>query len=149
MPRQINTEIGIDAAASQVWATLTDFSGFPEWNPFIRSVNGALETGSRLDVRIQPAGGRAMTFRPKLLRVEPGRELRWLGRFVVPGLFDGEHVFQIEPLGESQVRLVHSETFSGVLVPLFWRGLEPDTRRGFEEMNCALKRRVEASLQGS
>ena len=39
--------------------------------------------------------------------------------------------------------------FSGVLVPLFWRGLEPDTRRGFEEMNRALNRRADASLQGS
>ena len=149
MPRQISTEIEIDAPASRVWATLTEFGAYEQWNPFIRRVSGSLETGARLEVLMQHPEGRAMTFRPTLLTVETGRELRWLGRLLVPGLFDGEHVFQIEPLDEGRVRLVHSETFSGLLVPLLWRGLDSDTRAGFEDMNRALKRRVEESIQGS
>ena len=39
-----------------------------------------------------------MTFRPEVLRCEPGRELRWLGHFLVPGLFDGEHAHLLEGL---------------------------------------------------
>jgi hypothetical protein len=143
MPRQITTDIEINASAAKVWAVLTDFSSFPEWNPFIRRASGTVEPGARLEVFIQPAGARGMTFRPTLLEVVPPRELRWRGRLLVSGLFDGEHVFQIDPLGEDQVRLVQSETFSGLLVPLFWRGLDSDTRRGFEDMNRALKTRAE------
>jgi hypothetical protein len=84
-----------------------------------------------------------MTFRPKVLNAEANRELRWLGHLLVRGLFDGEHSFTLVPLGETRVRFVQREVFRGLLVPLFSGGLNRDTRRGFEEMNRALKERAE------
>lgn len=84
-----------------------------------------------------------MTFRPTVLKAEPNRELRWLGHLLIPGLFDGEHIFTIEPLGANRVRFVQREIFTGLLVPLLASGLDTDTRRGFEEMNQALKVRAE------
>jgi hypothetical protein len=60
----------------------------------------------------------------------------------VPRIFDGEHSFQIEQIGEGRVRFVQAERFTGALVPLVGRTLEP-TRRGFEAMSEALKRRAE------
>ena len=84
-----------------------------------------------------------MTFRPTVLKAEPNRELRWIGRLLIPGLFDGEHIFNIEPLGTNRVRFVQREIFTGLLVPLFAKGLDTDTQRGFEEMNQALKVRAE------
>ncbi len=80
-----------------------------------------------------------MTFRPRVLRAEVDRELRWLGRLGFPGLSDGEHVLAIEPLGEDRVRFIHREEFRGLLVPLLAKSLERDTLRGFREMNHALK----------
>jgi hypothetical protein len=141
--KELRTEIEIQAPAERVWQLLTDFDSFPQWNPFIRSASGKVKTGARLKVRIQPSGARGMTFRPRVLKAEPNRELNWLGRLLIPGLFDGEHSFTIEPLGEDRVRFVQREVFSGLLVPLFARGLDSDTRRGFEEMNAALKARAE------
>jgi hypothetical protein len=44
-------------------------------------------------------GRRPTTFRPRVLEAEPARRLRWLGHLLVPGLFDGEHRFTIEPAG--------------------------------------------------
>ncbi len=76
---------------------------------------------------------------PEVVKAEPNRELRWLGHLLVPGLFDGEHIFAIEPLGANPVRFVQRETFTGLLVPLFARRLHTETLRGFEEMNRALK----------
>jgi hypothetical protein len=66
----------------------------------------------------------------------------------VPGLFDGEHSFTIQPLGENRVRFVQREAFKGLLVPLFGRSLDSNTQRGFEEMNRALKERAEVSFTG-
>jgi hypothetical protein len=87
-----------------------------------------------------------MTFRPKkVLNVEPNRELQWLGNLLVPGLFDGEHSFTIQPLVENRVRFVQREEFRGLLVPLFSRSLDTNTRRGFEQMNRTLKERAEAA----
>jgi hypothetical protein len=80
-----------------------------------------------------------------VLAAEPARELRWLGHFLVPGLFDGEHRLAIEPLGEGRVRFVQEERFTGVLVGLFAGSLDRNTKRGFEAMNEALKARVEAA----
>ncbi len=86
-----------------------------------------------------------MTFRPTVLKADPNRELRWLGRLRVPGLFDGEHSFTIQPLEENRVRFVQREAFKGLLVPLFARSLDTNTLRGFGEMNRALKKRAEAT----
>jgi hypothetical protein len=82
-----------------------------------------------------------MTFKPTVLAADPAHELRWLGRVLMPGLFDGEHGFRLEPTAAG-CRLHHGEEFRGILVPLFKRMLD-NTARGFTAMNDALKVRVE------
>ncbi len=141
----LQTEIEINASAERVWAILTDFIAYPEWNPFIRHIRGVPEKGAQLEVRIQPSGTKGMTFRPSVLVAEAGREIRWLGRLLLPGIFDGEHRFVIQPLADGKVLFRHSEQFSGVLVPLFLGKRMRATKRGFEEMNLALKTRAEAA----
>jgi len=141
--QRITTRIEINASAERVWSLLTDFAGMPAWNPFIRSIAGVLRPGSRLSVHIMPPGKRGMVFKPTVLVVRPGRELRWLGRLVLPGLFDGEHCFLIKPLDEGRVRFTHEERFSGLLVGLA-RGMLSATESGFHAMNAALKERAEA-----
>ena len=88
-------------------------------------------------------GGRGATLRPTVLEADPGRRLRWLGHLVAPGIFDGEHTFTIQPLGDGQVRLVQHEQFRGLLAPLMAGSLDRHTQPGFELMNQALKRRAE------
>ena len=141
---EINTEIEINAPSETVWNLLTDTSRFPEWNPFIRRLRGELKPGQKLAVFIQPSGARGMEFKPVVLKVVPNKELRWLGRLILPGLFDGEHIFQIEPLGGVRVRFQQREIFSGIFVPLLKNSLDTDPRRGFNEMNQKLKELAES-----
>ncbi len=141
--KELRTEIEIQAPAAKVWRVLTDFASYPQWNPFIRRASGEVKVGARLDVYIQPSGASGAGFKPTVLKVEPDRELRWLGQLWIPGLFDGEHIFLIEPLGETRVRFVQREVFKGILLPLLGHSLDTNTRRGFDEMNQALKMRVE------
>jgi hypothetical protein len=145
--KELRSEIEIEASAERVWGVLTDFAAYPEWNPFIRRVGGRPEVEEHLVVRMQPSGTRGMTFRPTVMKVEPSRELRWLGHLLVPGIFDGEHIFEIEELERDRVRFVQREVFKGLLVPLLARRLDRDTQRGFEEMNRALRERIEVSGQ--
>lgn len=144
LQHQLRTEIEINAPPDLVWSILTDFACYPMWNPFIRFIRGELEQGARLEVRIQPSGTRGATFRPSVLTADAGRELRWLGHLLFPGIFDGEHRFLIEPVAPGKVRFEQSERFSGILVPIFRGSLDRATKRGFEEMNLALKNRAEA-----
>jgi hypothetical protein len=147
MVKHLRTEIDIDATPERVWDVLTDFGTYPQWNPFLVSASGTPAAGERLTVRMQPAGGRAMTFRPTVREVTPGRRLSWLGHLGVPGIFDGEHSFTIEPLGPGRVRLVQEELFRGILVGALARSLDRRTRPAFDLMNEALKRRVEGVRQ--
>lgn len=62
----------------------------------------------------------------------------------LPGEFDGEHRFMIEPSATGKLRFRQDGRFAGVLVPLFRSSLDRDTQRGFEEMDQALKARAEA-----
>jgi hypothetical protein len=142
MALHLMTKIDIEAAPDAVWAVLSDLPSYPSWNPFIREASGQLAAGERLDLTMQPEGGRAMRFRPTVLEAEPGRELRWLGRLVAPGVFDGEHRFVIEPTAGGS-RLVQEERFTGILVPLLAKGLRRRTLPAFEQMNEAVKERAE------
>jgi len=143
----LHTEIEIDAPADRVWAVLSDLPSYPQWNPFVRSAVGTLRQGERLQIVVQPDGGKAMRFSPVVLTVHPMREIRWLGRFLFPGLFDGEHCFVIESLGDNKVRFIQNERFDGVLVGMMRRNLDRDTKNGFDAMNRALKARAESGLE--
>jgi hypothetical protein len=140
---EVRTEIEIDATAEQVWSILLDFPSHPEWNPFVRRIEGIAEVGDRLNVFIQPQGSRGMSFRPTILALVPNQELRWLGHFLLPGIFDGEHYFQISQLAPGRVRFVQGERFSGILVPFAKSSLDGGTKAGFSAMNQALKARAE------
>jgi hypothetical protein len=144
MAKQLRSEIDIDATAERVWQILTDFDAYPDWNPFLVRASGRPRQGERLNLRMQPVGGRAMTFRPTVIEASPGRRLRWLGRLLAPGIFDGEHSFTIEAVGEGKVRMIQEEQFRGILVPLLWRSLQRRTLPAFEQMNLALKQRAES-----
>lgn len=135
------TEIG--APAETVWSIIEDLGAYGDWNPFMVAASGSLAVGSRLEIQMRP-GTRSMTFRPTVQEVVPGRTLRWLGRFLMPGLFDGAHTLTVEPMGDSLSRFTQREEFRGLLVPLMG-GLIRDTDAGFGAMNEALKQRAEAT----
>ena len=143
--RELQASIEIGTEPERVWAVLTDFAAYPDWNPFIRRLEGTLEPGAQLEARIEPPGRRGMTLRPRLLAADPNRELRWLGSFLVRGIVDGEHAFLIEPIGPARSRFVQRERFTGVLVPFVGKTLA-DSLRGFEHMNLALKTRAEQTV---
>jgi hypothetical protein len=143
--RTIEAERVVDAPPEAVWTVLTDFAAYPEWNPFIPRIEGDLREGARLRVRVEPPGSRGATFRPEVQVVRPPRQLAWLGRLVVPHLFDGRHEFRLVPLADGErTRFVQRETFGGLLVPVLLDG--EAIRRGFEAMNRRLAERAEGTV---
>jgi hypothetical protein len=140
---EIITEIEIDASPDAVWTVLIDFESYPEWNPALE-IEGEATEGERLQVTTDYENTRPMTFRPTVLVVNEPTELRWQGRLFVPGLYDGEHRFVSTALDEGErTRLTHAETFRGALVGFINRRIGSDVEAGFNQMNEALKQRVE------
>jgi hypothetical protein len=142
-PLVLRAETEIHASADEVWEVLADRAAYPDWNPFIVRSEGELTVGKTIS-NVMRSGGTDREFTPTLLAVEPGRELRWIGRLYVPGLFDGEHSFVIEQLAPGRVRLVQEETFKGALVPFLAGMLKNETLPAFRAMNAALADRVAA-----
>jgi hypothetical protein len=136
----LETQIATDAPAERVWSLLMDVPSHTRWNPFLRSVEGNPVVGQSLKIFIQPPGARGMLFRPTVLVVKPDREFCWKGKLFVPGLFDGEHYFKLEPQPEGGLIFHQGELFSGILVTLFKKSLSGATKQGFVAMNEALKR---------
>jgi hypothetical protein len=141
--RLIKTETIIKAPPERVWAEMTDFASFPQWNPFVREAHGRLAVGEKLKIRLRLDRGLKMTFKPRVTVVEPNRELRWLATLGRPGVFDVDRAFQIEPY-DGGVRFVMSEQCTGWLTPvMFATNLEAQLYRGYDAFNQALRKRVE------
>lgn len=136
------TRIAIEAPPEAAWAVLADFASFPEWNDFIQQIRGEAREGAWLEVRIRMQGASPMTFRPRVRTVRPPREFRWRGHLIVPGLFDGEHYFLLEPQGAG-CELTHGEHFSGVVAGLLRSRMVPRLEKSFAAFNRAFKARVE------
>ena len=141
--QSIETNINIKASKAEIWALLADFNSYETWNPFIVSAKGSAKKGDSIEIIIKPPHSKSTAFRPKLLVVDENREIRWLGTFLLPGLFDGEHYFKIIPNSDGTVNLIQGEFFRGVLAYLFMSSILEDTRAGFILMNEALKIGVE------
>lgn len=140
---EIKTQIVINATPAKVWKVLTDFQKYPDWNLFITSITGNQKVGSQITVSIASPEGKRLTFKPTVLTFEYNKEFRWLGRLLFKGVFDGEHKFELIDNGNGTTTFNHSETFTGVLVGLFKKRLENNTKKGFELMNENLKMRIE------
>ena len=141
--RQLSTTIDIASTPEVVWAILMDFAAYPDWNPFVREIDGNPSAGGRLTVRLHNPGGTAMTFTPIVTEADPNRAFSWLGKLGIKGVFDGHHHFTIETIDDARVRFIQSEDFSGALVPVLWGRVTRKTRPGFDAMNIALKERAE------
>lgn len=157
---ELHTEITIQAPVERIWSILMDFESYPEWNPFISRITGRAEPGERLEVRLTPPDGMAMSMKPEVVSVEDApfvskasnrpevmeasREFSWLGHLGVNGVFDGRHIFLLFEEAQSTTRFVQREEFSGLLAAPILLLVRKSTLRGFEAMNQALKQRAEA-----
>jgi len=140
----ITTSIEIDAPKQLVWDVLTDFSAYPEWNPYME-IEGTLQVGTKLTVRTGAERGRGMVFKPAVLAASPGEELRWIGKLGFGGIVDGEHFFILERNADGTTHLTHGERYSGVLVALTKPFMNKERNQaGYEGFNQVLKQRVES-----
>ena len=116
---RLQTTVDIQTSSARVWSLLMDFSQYPAWNPFIRSLEGEPLVSAVINAFLQLPGSHAMRFRHWVVALVPQRE------------FAGAEAFL--------------QMDTGLLVPLLRRNLQGSTRRGFHAMNEALKREAEPS----
>ena len=124
------------ASADEVWAVMTDFRRWPEWNPQIREakLEGPLAPGTTFRWRSGPG-----TITSVLLAVEQPSEFGWRGRtFGIHAV----HVWRIEPAGTG-VRVRTEESWRGWPTRLMRRRMERTLNEAIGAGLAALKTEVE------
>jgi hypothetical protein len=140
--KENRNEVVINATADQVWDVLTDLESYSEWNPLLYRGKGKVELGETVVVDAKTAT-KDMNFVCEVVKIEPKREFAWKFHVVHPILFRGVHSFQIEPLGDYQVKFIDRESFKGLLLPTQAKDLTTHGLDAMIEMGKALKKRVE------
>ena len=141
--KSLHATVEIDAPPERVWQIIGDFGRYADWNPFIVRAAGEPRVGERLDVTIAAPGMKPVSFRPRVLNLEPGRLIRWKGEFKLPGLFDGRHALIVDPLDGGRSRFTTHEDVTGILLPFAGKVMSA-SQQGFELMARAVKERAEA-----
>jgi hypothetical protein len=134
MNHQINTSVIINAKSSTVWKVLTAFERYSEWNPFIKSIQGKIEVGTKFHAEID-----TMKFKPTTLVYDENKEFTWLGQLILPGIFDGKHSFILQDNNDGTTTLIQKESFKGILVRFMKKKLDNDILNKFKQMNDKLK----------
>ena len=141
--QEIQTKIEIAAPATSVWAILTDFNNWKEWNPIVNQVSGTASLGSELSVLMRAKdSNEGPKYKPVITIFEAPRSFRWRAKMGFEFLFTNDKVFELKETA-SGTKLIHKELFSGILVPLFYSKLEKGVPPMLQSMNEALKKAAE------
>lgn len=140
----VRTSLMIAAPPERVWAVLTDFAAYAQWNAIITRIRADLHEGATVRFRIKVEASPELGFTARITRFIPGRELAWRGGVpLVPSLAWGEHYFRIAPTADG-CELTHGEDFGGLL-DLAVRGkVHARMVRTYSAFNYALKTRAES-----
>ncbi len=124
----------INAPPETVWRILTDAAGYPKWDPGIDRIEGTITPGGQVTAYTKRDPNRA--FPAKVTEFVSPRKMVWSGGMPL-GLFKGVRTFTLTPNGTS-TELSIREEFSGLLLPLFARGI-PDMTQTFQDFAAGLK----------
>lgn len=126
----------VAAPPETVWQVLTDISGWPSWNPEIKSVTleGPLAAGTRFRWKAGPG-----TITSTLQLVEPPRSIGWTGTTL--GI-EAVHVHRLEGNGGATV-VTSEESWDGLLVRLLRGRMRKTLQRSLDGGLGALKAEAE------
>jgi len=139
--RGVRTEILIDAPADSVWRVLTDVAAYPEWHPYLRSVEGKMQRGKMLHFTMAPTEKGERKFAAKLLAMRDPKEWAWGGAFLF--FMKARHTFWLSDAGEGRTLLMQEELWGGLFGRSYGKKYFAEACKNFEKMNQALKIRVE------
>ena len=145
---ELYTAMVIDAPPDRVWAVLTDFASWDEWNPTLKRTSGPPVVGTevRMTLRLGPMN---VPMRQQIRVVDPPRSLVWRSKQFVPArALDVVRKFVLEPVDGGRTSLVQSETTTGFLAWVEVMLLGRSIIRGYNNLARALAARVGAEQDG-
>ena len=139
--KEIKGSVEINAPLERVWQAITDFKSYPEWNPWITRMDGDPKVGSKVGVTVKAPGRKDTNFTSEVLEINPNHEMLMRGT-VIKGMLSDDHLFKLEPIGDSSTRFFQSVSFKGAMSSMIG-GMVRDQQKGLDLMNEAMRKRCE------
>ncbi len=133
--------VTVRAPASVVWSMLTDAAGFPAWNSTVTSIDGPIQEGRKLSLRV-PTSER--TFTPTVTELVPEARMVWSDGMAP--MFKGVRTFTLADRGDGATDFTMEEVLAGIMLPLV-KGSLPDFGPVFDQYAHDLK--VEAERRAA
>jgi carbon monoxide dehydrogenase subunit G len=129
-------ELLVDAPRALVWLVLTDFTRWPQWSPGVSvvTVDGDLAPGTSFTWK----SGRT-TIRSQLVDVDAPVRVSWTGK--TTGI-RAKHVYELDERGAGTI-VRTAESWSGLVVKVLRRSIEPTLQRAIDDGLAALKAEAE------
>lgn len=138
--QEIKTEIEISAPPSKVWGIITDINNWQEWSPIINASHGVASVGSELSITMigKEEGKDGPKYNPIITQLDEPGYFRWRAHMLAGFIFTNYKIFELEETS-SGTRLTHTESFKGLLAPIFCGQMEKGVPPMLNSMNKALK----------
>jgi len=146
---KVDTEIEIDGTVDEVWKTLTSLNDYSDWNPSITSISGEFKEGSFIDATFALPFSKSMTINLEIQGIDNGKSVSFVSKILEPKIFDSIHSLRVEKTESGNVRFSQGEKFSGLLLYLVFPFIKGTLEKSFNNMNLALKNRVEGVVESN
>ncbi|MFT3899010.1 MAG: SRPBCC domain-containing protein [Gordonia sp. (in: high G+C Gram-positive bacteria)] len=146
----LDHSLEITAPAATVWAVLTDFDSYGEWNPFVPRASSTMRPGAPIDMSVRLTGGDKLRQQREYINtVEPGRYFSYSMKPAPLGLLRSIREQTVAPSGAGTCHYTSHFEMSGPLAPVVGGLMGSGLRRGFDGMAAALKARAETLAGGA
>jgi len=137
LTRILESWIDINVPVSDVWDALVHIESWAEWNSFIPLVEGKLEVGNTIKIKVVSPGMKEMFFEPTIYEIEENQKISWGGGFLL-FVYKGIHEFILKEIDDTTTRFRQIEKFQGPIVYLM-KSMIQKTAIGYLNMNEEFK----------
>ena len=141
---EVRHDITINAPIEKVWETVIDFPNYNKWNSQLFYLGGTISLNEKIHLKLSVEGTTPYEFKPTISHWKDKQMFAWIAITGLPKIFDGEHFFELQDLGNGRTLLVNREEYRGILSLIMQQipamKLAP---KGFEKMNNELKEYIE------
>lgn len=141
--RSAITFVKVDAPCQNVNAVLTDFTKYPEWNPYVVRAERK-DSNSQIPFTmtvVESSGTSSRSHRVKVTRWQ-NDGFTWEGSTWPSWLLSWTESFETEAAGDHQCELLVTQRYQGLLLRSYWNYMNPKYLSSVNRMGSELKKRV-------
>lgn len=138
---EVVTEIIIRSTPREIWNILTDFEKYPQWHPYIKTIEGELKKRRKIKVTYKKNDSAFAKFSAYIIDYKPDSILSWGGSLGF--IFRAKHYFIIQPVTGDRVKFIQGEYWKGLFGGMYGKKIYLDVTPKFEAMDRKLKSMLE------